>query len=1147
MLKTKSLSPLCRSFGALLFGCLNFLVYGQHELSKSSYSPKVSAASDQGEQAIKRFKVAPGLRADLFAAEPHLANPVAFCFDEQGRVYVAETFRLGSGVGDIRGIMDWLNDELASRSVDERLAYMKRRLGPKVQDWTRESERVKMLVDSDGDGRIDQSSVFADGFNSLVDGLGSGVLARKGNVYFANIPNLWLLRDTDGDGTADLRKSLHYGYGVRLGFIGHDLHGLRFGPDGKLYFTIGDRGAHIFTEGHYVGHPEMGDVFRCNPDGSELEVFAFGLRNPQELAFDQYGNLFTGDNNSDSGDKARWVYLVEGGDSGWRVGYQFMERPYARGPFNQEKIWHPQFEGQAAYIVPPITNITAGPSGLTYYPGTGLPDKYNEHFFLADFHGSENSRVHSFKMRPKGASFELVESELLVQGLLATDVEFGVDGGVYVSDWVKGWATTGKGRIYRFHDPAVDQSPVVVETKRLLAEGMEKRSVKELASLLSHPDMRVRQEAQFEMAEREFGAIKPLAEVALKNSKPLARLHAIWGLGQIASRTKLVPKAEAWPAVQKFLRGFRPDRPVQYRRGEGWVAIETLLRLLEDKDSEVRAQAAKVLGELRVLQAYDALIVLLQDASPRVRFFTMMSLGKLGRREAVSPLLSVLRDNAEQDPYIRHAGVQALTWINEVDSLLAASNDSSATVRMAVLLALRRLHRPEVNQFLRDAEPLIVLEAARAINDQPINGAMMELAALLNSSPEISNFRPDLREPLLRRIINACLRVGTPDTAQMLVRFAADSRGPDPMRAEALLALSNWPHPSDRDRVVGLWRPIPSARSASAAVRALEPALTNLLSNAPEAVQVAAIEAIERIGISEALPALLPLIKDTQLPSRVRLAALGTLATFPGPLMAEAIRMATADQSEALRAEATRLQARLPASEAITPLTLALEKGSITEKQSAFAALALLSNERVNPVLDQWLDRLMAGQVPAEVQLDLMQAAIKRSSKPLQEKLARYEASLPKNDGLAPYRVALRGGEALAGKRIFLERQDAACAKCHKIGGEGGEVGPELTGIGGKKDRNYLLESILFPNKQIAPGFESVLVTTKNGAQYAGIAKNENAGELVLNSPEDGIVIIKKADIKARERGLSAMPEGINSILSKEELRDLIEFLASSK
>jgi quinoprotein glucose dehydrogenase len=330
-------------------------------------------------------------------------------------------------------------------------------------------------------------------------------------------------------------------------------------------------------------------------------------------------------------------------------------------------------------------------------------------------------------------------------------------------------------------------------------------------------------------------------------------------------------------------------------------------------------------------------------------------------------------------------------------------------------------------------------------------------------------------------------------------------------------------------------------------VRALQPVLKDLLSSAPEAVRIAAIEAIERLGISEALPALLPLIKDTQLSSRVRLAALGTLATFPGPLQTEAIRMAAADTSDALRTEATRLQGRLPATEAIAPLTLALEKGSISEKQSALSALATLSSDRVNEVLDQWLDRLIAGQVPAEIQLDLMQAVAKRSARPLQSKIARYEASLPKDDPLAPYRVVLRGGVALAGKRIFLERQDAACAKCHKIGAEGGDVGPDLTGIGGKKDREYILESILLPNKQIAPGFENVLVTTRNGTQYSGVAKSENSAELVLNSAEDGAVTIKKADIKSRERGLSAMPEGVNNILSKEELRDLVEFLAQSK
>jgi quinoprotein glucose dehydrogenase len=87
----------------------------------------------------------------------------------------------------------------------------------------------------------------------------------------------------------------------------------------------------------------------------------------------------------------------------------------------------------------------------------------------------------------------------------------------------------------------------------------------------------------------------------------------------------------------------------------------------------------------------------------------------------------------------------------------------------------------------------------------------------------------------------------------------------------------------------------------------------------------------------------------------------------------------------------------------------------------------------------------------------------------------------------------------------------------------------------------------VLPNKQIAPGFESVLVTLKNGSAYAGVLKSENTNELVINSPEDGVVTVNKIDIQSREKGLSPMPEGMGQVLSREDLRNLVEFLSSLK
>jgi quinoprotein glucose dehydrogenase len=1046
-----------------------------------------------------------------------LANPVAFNFDEKGRAYVCETFRLHAGVDDIRGLMDWLDEELASRRVDDRLAEMKRHLGERFARYSEHSERISLIEDRDGDGKADHATVFADGFNTPLDGIAAGVLARQGTVWYANIPNFWLLRDTNGDGVADFRRSLHYGFGVRVGFIGHDLHGVHFGPDGKIYFSIGDRGSNVkLADGRHVGEPDTGCVFRCNPDGSELEVFAFGLRNPQDLVFDQYGNLFTGDNNSDSGDQARWVYVVEGGDNGWRVGYQFMERPYSRGPFNAEKLWYPHFEGQAAYIVPPITNIAAGPSGVAYFPGTGLPDQFQDHFFLVDFRGGgANSGVHTFTLRPKGAYFELAQPQHFIWGILATDVKFGVEGGAYVSDWVQGWEMTGKGRIYRIHDPAIDKDPLVLETKKLLAYGMEKRPFKELARLLAHRDMRVRQEAQFALADRGPQAIKTLANVARNDSSQLARLHAIWGLGQIAECRN--PNAECKPAA----------------------ALEPLLPLLEDGDAEVRAQAAKVLGERRFLKAYDGLTKLSGDASPRVRFFATLGLGKLGRREALPAIFTMLRDNADKDPYLRHAGVMALNRIGDIDSLLAAAKDHSFAIRLGALLALRRLQRGEIAIFLNDADPAIVLEAARAINDEPINGAMPDLAGLIE--------KPTASEPLLRRVLNANFHFGTRESAKALAGFAARGEAEENMRVEALEELADWPHPSGRDRVVGLWRPAAAVRPRETAVEALQPALAEILRAAPDSVRVAATRAVGRLNIADAAPFLSGLVGDSKLSGRVRVEALKALAALDDTKLEDALQVAQADADEALRRAATQLQAKVKSSNAAARLAATLANGTSGDKQAALAALGALPDPAADELLGRWLDQLQAGEVAKELQLDLLEAASKRSAAAVKQKLSKYEASKPKDDPLAEYREALYGGNAAEGKRIFFERPEASCVRCHKINGEGGEVGPDLSHVGAQKDRQYLLESIVLPNKDIAQGFESVLVTLKSGTSYAGVIKSDNANELVINSPEDGIVTVKKSDIQSRDKGQSPMPEGMGQVLPRQDLRNLVEFLSRLK
>ncbi len=187
--------------------------------------------------------------------------------------------------------------------------------------------------------------------------------------------------------------------------------------------------------------------------------------------------------------------------------------------------------------------------------------------------------------------------------------------------------------------------------------------------------------------------------------------------------------------------------------------------------------------------------------------------------------------------------------------------------------------------------------------------------------------------------------------------------------------------------------------------------------------------------------------------------------------------------------------------------------------------------------------------MPGEVQLELLEAAAKRQSADVKAKLAAHTAKLPPGDLTAKFAPSLLGGDKAAGMKLFQEHAVAACLRCHKVGGVGGDAGPDLAGIGARKDRKYLLESIINPNAQIADGFQSVLVTLKNGDMQVGVIKKEGGGELTLQMPVPGVPPRHREDRgreSARERALRHAAKRPD-LLTPREIRDLVEYLASLK
>lgn len=1142
--------------------------------------PVLPDGTDAAAKRLATFKVPEGMKVELFAAEPKLASPVAIGLDERNRVYVAEEYRFNLGTEENRTRPFLLDDDLQIQTLDDRLK-MYEKFASKFEggmDWFRKvADQVRLLEDTDGDGKADRSTIFAPDFNGTLDGLAAGVMAIDGDVYFTCIPNLWRLRDTNGDGIADERQIIHTGFGVNAGFLGHDLHGLCWGPDGKLYFSIGDRGFHVTTPDGRVFHgPRNGAVFRCFPDGSEFEVVCRGLRNPQELAFDQFGNLFAADNNCDKGDHSRLVYCLEGSESGWNMAYQSIAEPYLTGPWHAEKMWHlwggdmtgtngkPTPDPAAvsgerpAWALPPVGKLGAGPSGFTYYPGTGLPAKYDHHFFMCNYTG--NGGIDSFSIKPRGAGFETIDEHDFMKPISATDCEFGYDGKLYVSDFVSLIWNGGSagGRIYTVFDPQIVSEPSVTQTAEIVRTGFTQRPSTELIGLLSHPDQRVRQRSQFELANRSAESLPFFKELLASSKHRLARLHALWGMGQLAaSRTHRNPNAADLRAS----------------------ANATIATYLSDDDVEIRAWSARLLADQKYQPAAVAITKLMADENPRVKLFAALAMRAFPAEPVSNELLALIRDNNDADPWLRHAGVMALSSkVQNTEQLAVLLNDKSPAIRMAALLVVRHSFKRDsewsgkdaatvdvqainttMQTLLRDEQLNIVTEAARVINDLPLEDSFPALAAL---APVLKGpTAAAVPEALARRIINANYRLGHAENAQRVLAMVTEPSLSLPIHREALQTLIDWEQVGPRDRVTGFWRlPPPSGFAKPLTGRdpqetaKLKAFLTEnvaiLLSGAGSELQPDVLKLISRYELPTDDTVFASWVADKSRSVATQAAALQLLASRRSPLAAETIKVALQSDRPLVRAEARDALGVIDPTAAVGTLREVLnhESSAIVERQRALATLARLKTDAADAILSDWVARLNGEQVADSLQLDVLDAAATRGLPDLKAGADRYAGKLAEGDLLSRHRVSLHGGDADRGREIFLGHRLAQCVRCHKVGTNltGGNAGPDLNQVATRHDRLSLLQSLVDPSAKIAKGFEAVTLVMSNGQVYGGVIRSEADGEIVLEKPDGMKVTLKVADVEERSQPKSAMPE-MNRSLSSRELRDLVEFLANLK
>jgi putative membrane-bound dehydrogenase-like protein len=401
-----------------------------------------------------------------------------------------------------------------------------------------EGDRIVVLEDDKGTGKATKATTFYQS-PALMAPLGIAVAPYpdgKGvKVFVCQSPEIFVLEDRDGDGKADgPPRTLLKGFGG----IDHDhgVHSILIGPDRRLYFTVGDSGVNGLQSSDGKGRKwssnstdcRAGTVWRCELDGTGLELLAHNFRNNYEVAVDSFGTMFLSDNDDDGNQQTRICHVIPGGNYGYH--------PRGKG----QTHWHEEQPG----VMPKILRTYFGsPTGMCIYEGKLLPEKYRGQPMHTD---AGPRHVRAYHLKPSGASYE-VDREDLVEGkdpsFRPSDVCVGPDGSVYVADWhdprVGGhdMKDIETGRIYR----------LAPKGSKVVNPAIDVSTNKGVIEALGSPNLAARAMAMAKLAEmKPSQSLELLEPIGLQVKDPILRARALWQIARIGG--------DAWSRKSKAIR-----------------------------------------------------------------------------------------------------------------------------------------------------------------------------------------------------------------------------------------------------------------------------------------------------------------------------------------------------------------------------------------------------------------------------------------------------------------------------------------------------------------------------------------------------------------------------------------------------------------